>query len=160
EAYEVLSDPAKRKKYDTLGANWNRPEAPPGWEGAGEAFRGRSGQGGQEYEFHFGGTGFSDFFEQFFGGRGDQGFDFQEFARQQGKGGGTGPSRGNDIEGDIMVSLNEALQGSVRTISFRRQNRQTGKAISENFRVRIPLGVHEGQLIRVSGKGEEGSNGG
>ncbi|HEV8543781.1 MAG TPA: DnaJ C-terminal domain-containing protein [Verrucomicrobiae bacterium] len=161
EAYEVLSDPAKRKKYDTLGANWNRPQSPPGWEqGGGGGLRGQAGPNGQEYEFHFGGTGFSDFFEQFFGGRGGQGFDFEEFARQQSRGTEAGAARGKDIEGDIMVALNEALQGSVRTISFRRQNRQTGKAVSENFRVRIPVGVHEGQLIRVPGKGEEGFNGG
>src|SRR5882724_10333515 len=64
EANEVLSDPEKRRKYDELGANWNHPERsaqPQGGFG-----------GGPEYgsEFHFDGTGFSDFFEQFFGSRG------------------------------------------------------------------------------------------
>src|SRR5262252_11060646 len=80
EAYEVLGDPQKRKKYDELGPNWSsgsefRP--PPGWEshsGTG-GFPGR-GPKGEEYEFHFGGTGFSDFFEQLFGrsARGGTGF--------------------------------------------------------------------------------------
>jgi curved DNA-binding protein len=166
EAYEVLSDPAKRKKYDTLGANWNRAEPPPGWQppggGAGGP-RGFRSANGEEYEFQFGGTGFSDFFEQFFGGGGaGRGFNFNDFGQAQGAGQGraAGAMRGQDIEGDILVSLNEAIQGSVRTISFRRNNRQTGQTVSENFRVRIPVGVREGQLIRVPGKGEEGHNGG
>src|SRR5690348_8718524 len=63
EAYEVLSDPDKRQKYDTLGANWE--QGMPAGAGAGGfpggGFQWSGPQGGAQ-EFHFGGTGFSDFF--------------------------------------------------------------------------------------------------
>ena len=64
EAHEVLGDPENRRKYDELGARWREGvQPPPGWNG--QARRGPAGE--QTYEFRFDGTGFSDFFEQFFG---------------------------------------------------------------------------------------------
>jgi curved DNA-binding protein len=160
EAYEVLSDPEKRKKYDLLGENWNRPEGsrpPPGW---GQAGGFRSGAPGESFEFHFGGTGFSDFFEQFFGGQRARSGGFTDFEDARGRPGtGDFVERGNDIEGDILVTLDEAVRGSVRSISFQRLDPSNRQTETQNFRVRIPPGVQEGQLIRVSGKGEKGVGG-
>jgi curved DNA-binding protein len=69
EANEVLSNPESRRKFDQLGADWKtgaQSRPPPGWGGGRSA--GRATRGGED-EFQFEGTGFSDFFEQFFGGR-------------------------------------------------------------------------------------------
>jgi curved DNA-binding protein len=162
EAYEVLSDPEKRKRYDELGAQWKQGggfRPPPGF---GRQTRPGAQAGAPDVEFHFGGTGFSDFFEQFFGGGSRfRGSDFEENGFSPGPGARTRDQmRGSDIEGDILVTLDEALKGSVRTVSLQRVNSRTGQAETYTFKVRIPPGVHEGQVIRVPGKGEEGMGGG
>ena len=161
EANEVLSNPESRKKFDQLGADWkagaeSRP--PPGRSG-GRPARGAAQHG--EDEFQFGGTGFSDFFEQFFGGRaggqpgGASPFDAQEFGD-----GAHAARRGHDIQGDILITLDEVLKGAMRAISVRRTNARTGREETAAYQVRIPKGVQAGQSIRVSGKGGEGTNGG
>jgi curved DNA-binding protein len=150
EAYEVLGDSAKRKKYDELGADWKSGSefrAPPGWGPAGQ---GRGFRGGDTHEFEFSGTGFSDFFEQVFGSRvrggagSHGGFSEEDFSA----------TRGRDVEGDIMVTLDEVLRGSVRPVTVQHGSR------TETNQVKIPVGVTEGQRLRVAGRGEAGGGGG
>jgi curved DNA-binding protein len=147
EANEVLRDPEKRRKYDELGAGWDRQPPPQRRRKPGSATTG-------EQEFHFGGTGFSDFFERFFGGG----------EVRSGETEGFGPSgrarRGHDIKGDILITLDEVMHGSIREISLQKLNPATRERETHAFKVRIPPGAPEGQPIRVPGKGGAGRNGG
>jgi curved DNA-binding protein len=155
EAYEVLGNAEKRQKYDQLGANWDKGpqyQAPP------EGFyqrRGSSQEGPSPFEFS--GTGFSDFFEAFFSGAHDQSGSFRRsspFAEEP-----TRAARGHDAEADILVTLEEALRGSKRAITVRRQD-PNGRERTDSYNVKIPAGVREGKRIRLAGQGGPGRAGG
>lgn len=154
EANEVLSDPVRRQKYDELSADWNHRERQ-----SAQPQEGFGGGSGKASEFHFEGTGFSDFFEQFFGSHSRS---YGGFGRMQTNGRASAPiaQNGQDIEGDILVTLDEILHGSTRTIGLQRTDPRSGRLTEETLRVKIPPGVRESQLIRLTSKGQEGVGGG
>ena len=153
EAYEVLSDSTKRKKYDQLGENWDQPGA--GFGGGGQRARGGAGAGGQDW--HFEGTGYSDFFEQMFGGSGGAGR--SGFYGHPG-GGGTRARKGRDVETDLMVTLDEVYHGSTRTLRLQKPGVAGEAPVIQTGTVKIPVGVQAGQMLRLKGLGDPGVNGG
>jgi len=177
EAYEVLGDSEKRKKYDVLGSDWQRA--------AQEAEQQRTYRRAQQEAYNFndfgaggsgqapagnGASGFSDFFDMFFSGIG----------RRPAGGPTTFGERGQDLETTIDLTLAEAYAGGNKSVSLKLEDRcgrcggtgtvgkgicpqchGTGRVIeTKRFDVTIPKGVREGQRIRLTAQGGSGASGG
>jgi curved DNA-binding protein len=156
EAYDVLSDPDQRKRYDAFGPNFRRvaADADPDAYRRARAYAGAGAGGGRPSGW--GGAGPSGDFR--YSGSGDD-VDLEDLlggifgARGRGRG-GWGPVSGSDHETTVEVTVEEAYNGTKRSLSI------SGADGPRTIDVTIPAGVVEGQRIRLRGQGGQGSSGG
>jgi DnaJ-class molecular chaperone len=151
EAYEVLSDPEKRKMYDQFGANWEQAQH----------FNPQGGGPGDFGDFqHVGGAGgFESIFEHLFAGGRNSGtrmhMNFDDIETMQPR----------DVEKTVEISLEEIDSGTQRVLTYQTMDAQrlrdgiTTVPTTKKVEVKIPAGISDGKKLRVPGKGSAGQNG-
>lgn len=154
EAYDVLSDPNKRARYDQYGEQWNSMGG-AGGNGGGSydnpfgGFNPFGGQGGGDpfggFEFNFGNGGFSDFFSELFSGIKNQ----RTASRKRSSGGNARQSGSTDAESAITIDMYQALLGDEIILTVG----------DEKLRLKLKPGIQPGSKIRLKGKGNPMANG-